>query len=138
MAVSHTNKWWKRNQNQAQPTSGVGERGLHCLPAVPAACVVVREALIAGSCHQLQVLGHVFDDPQRLDLEHLPAAGVGEVDGAAHRVGGQVVLVSWAVAERQREQERKDETPLTTSLEGTIKKQKEQTQKSLREGNGHN
>lgn len=79
-------------------TSWVSEGRLHRLPPVATAGVVVREALVARAGHQLQVLGHVFDNVPGFHLVHFPAAGVGQVNGAVHGTGGQVVLVRRAAA----------------------------------------
>lgn len=84
-------------------TSGVCESGLRGLSSITAASVVVREALVSGSSHQLHILGCIFNNIQRFHLEHLPAAGVRKIHSAVHRIGGEVILVSRTVAEGSRE-----------------------------------
>lgn len=83
-------------------TSGVGENGLGGFASIAAAGVIVRETLVTGPGHQFQILGRVFNNIQRFHLEHLPAAGVWKVHGAVHRAGGEVILVSGAVAEGKK------------------------------------
>lgn len=105
---------------QTNITSGIGKSGLNSFPSIPTASVIIGETLVAGSSHQLQVLSNIIDNSQGLDPEHLPAASVGHVHCAVHGTGGQVVLLSRAVAE-QRKEKRKESIKLEAATSLSIR-----------------
>lgn len=86
-------------------TSGVSESGLGGLSSITAASVIIWETLVTSPSHQLQILGCIFHHIQGFHPEHLPAAGVRKIDGACYGIGGEVILMSRAVAERRRREE---------------------------------
>ena len=97
-------------------TSGVGKNGLGCFSSITAAGVIIWETLVTGSSHQFQILGRIFNNVQRFHLEHLPAAGVRKIDSAVHRIGGEVILMSRAVAERREEDAQVNKTAAARAL----------------------
>lgn len=105
--------WWNA-------TSGIGESGLNSFPSIPAASVIVWETLVTGSSHQLQILSNVVHNSQRFDPEDFPAACIRQVHSAIHRAGGQVVLLSRAVAE-QRERRGKESIKLEAATSLSIR-----------------
>lgn len=88
---------WRRSSL----TPGICKGGISAFASISAAGIIKWEALIPSSSQDLWVLYNVFHRCGRLDFIDTSAVGVREVDGAGDGICGQVILMSWAVAEKQ-------------------------------------